>query len=447
MDKIRFSSFYDDYNVSEINCIDLTKALYLSYYKTTDYYFYSFLSTVNRIYGMNDNIDSLLGYDTLSFDYKTDISFFKKYIDKKIPLIFYAKYNSLFYYKSYKDQKDYKHTSIIISDLDLDKDTICIMDMSISRKNTYPLHRGEFFNELQMPIKLFNQIVVDTISNLDQNLSYLKDSFYNIYIPNGNRRINNYKDLFLCLKGVLLKKEKFLEDNYFVNLSKDGRNAVEYLVSNYVNSYYVITNILSMVIKYYLNDISLIDKLSTIFEKRKGIILYAIATKLTNRFDENKTCLELDRLSVSIGEIIDYVIDNINFSNKINLVYQAKITADSELHSLSSLKNDSLINSYAFWSSNKKNSNHYLLFEFDKEYMINDIIIHHYGNLYNTMDYELKYSIDNTRWVTIINVKNNEEDINKISCNIKAKYIKIEITKASKIDNYARIKKVEIYGK
>lgn len=464
--EINFYSFYEDYNVSNINCVDLTNATYLGRTNTNMYYYYCFLFTLyNNFYCNNSDpreatLESLgISVNSIKINSFEDL---KKTIINGInndaPVLVFFKYRSLFYYKNFKNIEEKKHTALICNAYDGEKGTVSVLDMLLTRKNLYSVFTGEFYSEMPLTDNILKEMWEYSIKCFidDEDTSFIDYSAYTLKQNKKTEFVSIEKIIEYFIDTLSNNEDKLiLEIKNFNSIIPNISNAyIETLTKNYGASMYVIVDILR---KYFtkksVKDKDFYNYLHTYYKNRRAIILKVsknIIRKKQLTSQESKLLIEAisnenKKLLASIKKYYDAAPNS--FESYTNFTYGAIIKADTELRPVKVLLNDNSMNESHYWVSHKSGTIHWLILDILQTKQIRFIKIKHYGEAgYNTKDFNLYASNSSSDWEELARVSDNKEDSSVFEINKSYRFFKLEIITPCERDYYARIKEFNVYG-
>lgn len=464
--EINFYSFYEDYNVSNINCVDLTNATYLGRTNTNMYYYYCFLFCLYNNFNCSNTDSREATLESLGVkinhlkinsyeDLKRSII---NGINSDEPILVFFKYRSLFYYKNYRNPEEKKHTVLICNAYDSDKGTVSVLDMLLTRKNLYSIFTGEFYTEIPLTDTILKEMWEYSLKCFtdDVDMSFINFGAYTLKI-NKKATFDSIEKIIEYFIGVLSNSEDklILEIKKFnKTISNITNSYTEMLTKNYGTSMYVIVDILR---KYFtkrsVKEKDFYNYLHTYYKNRRAIIL-RISKNIIRK--KHLTPEEIELLIEAISNDNKKLLDSIKklyhdtlnpFEQYKNFTYGAIIKADTELRPVEVLLKDNSMNESHYWVSHKSGSTHWLILDILRPKLIKYIKIKHYGEVgFNTKDFILYASNTNSNWEMLANVSNNKEDINIFEINKRYRFFKLEIITPCERDYYARIKEFNVYG-
>ena len=471
MKVIEYESFYNDYSVSQLNCIDLSIAAYIAQENKELYYTYCFLVAAlnnyeNQVFknikhkkdyedAVRNEVLRLMGYSQVykKANSKTELyELIKNCIEIKLPLIIDVKYQTLFFYKNYKDENEKKFTTLIANGYNEKNDTVNVLDMSLERQTFSKLFKGEFLYPIQIEMDMLDEIVKKTIELTKDYDEFIKNRtlFYIIEKSNDKPEISSLKEAISYFLRLIPNEDMInFSLKKLTDINNYKPNALEVVMKRHINSYQVIIDSLMLLLKdnpeYELISKSLLD-----FMKNRRMMVAGLSrTYIKNHYlslDDLNNCNVKIKENIKVfSKLEDYICDD-SKSIKENYVADSIITASTMLTDATYMSKRKVNLNEDCWLSKVTTINHWVKFDLKEIKSINEIIIYHYGDKkLNTRDFLILGSSDGNNYDSVFKVEDNRENITKISdLDIKYRFIKILITNPCQFDSRARLRNVVI---
>ena len=458
--------FFDGYNVSQLDCINIPIAGAASCYNENNYYIYAFLYTIEILWGDNSlestdyvlNKLGLISQPINNFNDKEEmIKAIKKSINESIPVVMYVTYNSLFYLKTeYLNELNSGTHAVVIFEYDDEKSIISIKEFVHNNNTLGKIMTSQPLFDITM--KVDNFIEIWELSNEQfklQNSEYYNNNLFAIekYCPCLVSDFNSLFQFYLnTYKNKINNLAKILSD---YNTYNNRYNAL-YIKRAFCNSLHIIFNVLE---KFFYNngiDENYLSFKDNYLNSRNRITNILIKNSIMERV------IKEDVIKALIDEINDYDIslyqlirDLFNKKNAINSVNLRKInnviaTADSEFNVFKAVN---IISGNAdnierdLWASENTYVDHWLKLDLQKKYDVKKVTIrHYYQMLLRTVDFSIQVSDDDENWTTIETINDNSLEITEhIFSNCYCRYIRIYITKPAHDEGYARILAFDVW--
>ena len=473
MKSIDYESFYNDYSVSQLNCIDLSIAAYIAQQSKELYYVYCFLfaalnnyenNIFNNVVHKKDYEDAvrnevlkLMGYSIKYIHANSKEELFqiiKDGVDSKQPVIMDVKYQTLFFYKNYKDEKETKFTTMIANGYNDKNDTVNVLDMSLERQTFSKLFKGEFLYSLQMPIDMVYEIIQKTkelISDYDSFTSNNEKSlFYIVEKTNNSPRIKNLYEASLLFFDLLSNDDMISYSlKKLSDINNYQLNALEVVMKRHINPYQIIIDGLLSLLKDNEGYEKIEEMLLNFIKNRRMMIAGLSREYIKNHFLSNDSLLACqNKIAENLCLIINVknYIKHESITEDKNYVKGSIVTASTMLTDGTYMATRKVNLSEDCWLSKVTTINHWIQFDLLEEKDINEITIYHYGDSkMNTRDFEVLGSNDGINYSSISKIEDNKDNITSLMrLNVKYRYIKIEITNPCQFDSRARLRNVVI---
>ncbi len=469
---LKINSFYDEFSIHNFNCMDLTLAMIIA--RRNDLYYYSYLllnSLILNFNYLNKNDNSFTMQDhilnqSFCLDFlginKKQLKFdnIKSFRDKvyscinaEQPVLIDVSYQTLYFYKNYKDPSETKLTTLVINGYNAENDTVTVLDMSLERDIFSSLFKGEFLYTLQLPLDHLYKILEESKKLLEERGDYFSEEVLSqTYVLENRQDSLSLDTLNKTIVDILSGSKDFLTEEIkkLTDVSKFNPKNIENLMKFYGNSYYVIIRCIFYIFSdrnSYPFEQEMLIKFS---QKRKSLLTkYSIHYFKKHCLSQEEVTLLTDEINKNNENLLAYfksvILNERDRVTEFNYIKEAKITCSSEFTPAAYMK-EADINPNLCWFSLAARINHWIAFDFSEAKEINNIKIIHYGKKeLNTRSYKILGSNDNENWELLSEVSGNIEDFNEISLNKqKFQYIKIEIIEPCIADNRARIRNVII---
>lgn len=458
------------YSVEVNNCIDYNIAGISSYYEKDFFELYcSFWGLFSNFLSYNQNcvrlkILNLFGLSLQNhqiLDSDNLISIIQEKIDLENPIIINVPNSVLFYSIMYKNPniKRVNH-SFIINGYDDSKKIFYIRENSINTSVLSTLTPSQPFSEYYLTYDMLMDIYIQTINVLDDKKEI--DSFFQFMTFKKNVDIHEIilKFINCCITFFISNKDLLCtEITKILNTKKyDSLYFNEQFRRTTIHSFKPTFDVIKKILPFeYISDFMKLTNDYLRFREKivNTLAKYALKGIKINDNYLKKILIDLNSYNKKIGLFCKKNIHKKNmYYNKNKVIYENIIvTADSEYTNVSKtffannvLFEQKVNNNLNFWMSNAETKRHWIKFYFNKKVHINKIIIEHRANIKHiTKDYKLLISQDGAKWVSIINVKNNNEVHTEYNFKTKLNFVffKIIIEKPNNgIDNFARISRV-----
>lgn len=454
-------SYVDDYNVSNVGCIDLTIATYLGYFNREDYYNYCFLYACMSNWKISEKVNDLteqrelilneLGIELINIEINNENELFnviKSCINKDKPILLPTKYRSLFYYKNYLDENEKGNSILIITGYNDTPRMYQIEDMTIARSVLSSYFSGEVYIPLQLKASMMSEIITlnkEYADNLDKSLVMYAE-FKEVRTPFTKNKKYQY------LKHVIENKKDLLAEtvaNFNNMLTNEGsiRKFDIILIKRYIGSMTVISNFIKECLS---NKRKYVDSILEEYMKTRRrivnkLIKIHLAESLLTLNQQQEMIYSIEHQNNLILQLLDSIPIESKNEEEHNLLNDAAITADSELRSIKLIldKNKNSMNDY--WVSFANKNEHWIKIELKGKSCISKICIYHMDKSeLCTREYQILVSDNDDNWRLLEHVQNKKFISEHCFKNINCRFVKILILNPNMIDNYARIKKVTI---
>lgn len=166
-----------------------------------------------------------------------------------------------------------------------------------------------------------------------------------------------------------------------------------------------------------------------------------------------KTVNELIKNDDSFYKVIEWAYSKARFVEKEeNLSLRANVISDSEISiaPVQNVINGTIKDDKDCWLSDYSSSIHWMVVDLKRQFDLEYIIIKHhpFNQRLITYDFDVLISNDNVNWKVMKTYSKNEDKINVIKMNSCARYIKLFIRQANKInENSVRLFGLDVYAK
>jgi len=330
---LTLSNYLEGYSVVQMNCIDIPIATAAGYYDYNNYFYYSFLYSINRIWGVGGEKDLLQrANDMLSkmslriephfIDSPSSLTAqIKRSIDSDNPILLITSYQHLFYAPDYKDY-DIAHGMLVYA-YDLHKQTYGVREFATFFVPTEvsKMFRGGLFCKLQLPDEILYNMWKNS-NDMPRKGSFQPYHIYSIKRTEGSSNLLNYKCLFEYLIDHLdVGNNKFLLFVQNHDVSNYQENNVDQIFIGIRNQFFgpliILFESLDKAIKEMFgdSDSEFTNELKTIQEKymksrdRMTNILYYNVLKNSQVRNVNDMIPEIKELDVELLSFLRKVIE------------------------------------------------------------------------------------------------------------------------------------------
>lgn len=475
---LEISAYQDGYNISQIDCINLPIAGAAGSFKHENYHYFCFYQCLlDNWTDMSDGsfitsksyIFEKLGLSLKTYQATTAQEFvkiIKSSIDNRNPAFILVKYNTLFYYKEYKNENYQSNHTLLISGYDAEKEIIVIREFSHIRQAIWPTISADILCEL----RLTNQMLIDIWEKSNKALKKEDKSCYqSVFVveTSGSYRVNNIVDLLRdTLEICNVKKSRLIElvnqynqiHSYFKNdrFNEQIRRALH-------GSVHVLFNVIERAPEFSKIDEGFKVKFGDLKEKFIKY-RYQLLSRLNiealrgTRLDSNAKQDLIYEIKVYDQEFFNLLNE---LSNKLesnvktglkerqlkNHALNAVVTASSQSLPASNVIDGKWQEIVDAWLSTKVSPPHWLMLDLGEVKKVDRIVVRHFNNdEFITIDYDIQGSNDQKKWENIVAIKNNELSENMFEIASSYRYFRLYITCPCSRDYCARIQEMELWG-
>ncbi|MGB7605056.1 MAG: discoidin domain-containing protein [Lutisporaceae bacterium] len=481
MKSLAIKTYEDGFGYHGIDCISEPIAIGAGYYNQDNYYYYCFLHSifanwipeVSHIERRNLILNKLgLKLTPIFVDNSKDlIAKTKLSIDNDCPVLIPLDYYYMFYAEYYN--KTHGTHGVLATEYDTDRAVIVI-------RETSHIHEETPFYRFQLTEELLSNIWVKSNEHLNQNNLAHGNEIYSIekscepeinsyeqiiqellngqYIKNNNSLLSEIENFDSVIEGFgkldihpYAFRSRYTESvDMFFKLIDKFIIALDLEDSSY-NELYLFRNdylkyrreVISVLTKYAFRGKSLdANKKSEIIEKIR-------------KYD-NELHLKILNFYEQFKNQTNYPEKNVT-KNLKNYAANCSCTASSEYQEVETnilSASRAVDGKYSeqksdMWASDELICDHWLKVDLGAQVCVSKFIIRHdfTSRLYYLVDYKIQGSNDDANWDDIVVTEDNNKDItiNEITPS-SYRYLRIYITKPSRVDSVARIMEFEILG-
>lgn len=461
-------TYFNGFNISNIDCIHYQIANAVGKYNKNNYYFYTFLYCFYINWGeeylswKSNLILKELGIEIKKIvfeDEKELMQQIKASIREGEPVIMINTLNSMYYYRSvYLTGSNILH-AIIIFEFDDQKDIIVVKDYC---QNDEIL--GEVFtSQPNLDIAMKSEMLMEIWKIAKKERPELNENFYALKYTSESSIItiddflNHYN---ICCNNYLEGKlsNKLVEYIDICNISRlDDRLVREYFFGSLQMFFGVIEKFFISVLdssyykfkEEYLNNRDLLLTKLIIYKKRSKHLSNDVKKLLKENIVEydNKLFVKISYLLNTYKKVNNQEYKLYDYKNII-------IKTDSEMcYEGVKISSYNVLNcQYRYWLtdawiSENTASCHWLVYKFYEQITVKKVIIKHDSNRrLRTNSYILQWSKDGNNWYNLFTIKENYDEDNILYINeCKTQYLRLYILKPSNEDKIARIYKFEVW--
>ena len=472
------SVYQDGYNISQIDCINLPIAGAAGAFKLEYYYYFCFyqclLDNWTDISGESIIATKSLIFERLGLSLKLEkatsarelVKIIKNSIDKQHPVFLIVKYNTLFYYKEYRNAKYQSNHTLLISGYDAEKGIFIIREFSHIRQAIWPTISADILCEL----RLTEEMLIEIWENSNKVFKKEDQALYQSLFVVEEKEKNHTKSIVDLLRdGLEIGK---VEKSRLMELVNQYNQSHAYFKNDRFNemirralhgSLYVLFNVIERAPEFKGVDAEFKVKFGD-FKERLIKYRYQLLSRLNieafrgTKLDpntietiNNETKSYDQELFSLLNDLLEKLDPNresvINNPPMRNFAITGKVTASSQALPAKNVINGKTLEIVDAWLSKKTAPPHWLMIDLGVVRKIQKMVVRHFNNdEFITIDYEIQGSNDQKEWENVVAVKGNKLQENTFDISASYRYFRIYITTPCSRDFCARIQEFELWG-